>query len=112
MLLCFIISLFCNKLQFFIFSFKETETDRQNRPGDELLFNIPDFFRSLICCKKESWSLGSDSSPTHRSYNGNNAKETKNGEEIQLEDMDRSGGLVKIEPCSCQKKNGKCSIHA
>ncbi|CAB4007000.1 Hypothetical predicted protein [Paramuricea clavata] len=65
----------------------ETNSDRQTSPGPELLFNIPDFFRSLICCKKESWSLASESSLTHRSYNEKKAKDTKDGDEIQLNEM-------------------------
>ena len=40
----------------------ETNRDRLNRPGAELLFNIPEFLRSMFCCKKETWSLSSDSS--------------------------------------------------
>ena len=55
-------------------SFKETKSDRRSRPGPELLFDIPDFLRSLICCKsKDSWSLAKDSSPQHPSYKENNA---------------------------------------
>ncbi|XP_028404903.1 sodium-coupled monocarboxylate transporter 1-like [Dendronephthya gigantea] len=91
----------------------ETSHDRRSRPGPELLFNIPDFLRSLICCKsKESWSLARDSSPSHPPYNENNAKETKNGEGVQMEEFQQSDGLVEIEMCSCQKKKGKCDIHA
>ncbi|CAB4000220.1 sodium-coupled monocarboxylate transporter 1-like [Paramuricea clavata] len=65
----------------------ETNSDRQTRPGPELLFNIPDFFRSLICCKKESWSLTSESSPIHRADNEKKAKDTRDSDEMQMKEM-------------------------
>lgn len=63
---------------FFINVLKETEADRSSRPKPELLFNIPDFLRSMLCSKKDTWRLKNESSPTHVAYSGNKTVQTHN----------------------------------
>ena len=55
-------------------SVQETKSDKQSRPGPELLFNIPNFLKSLIPGKKHSWMVANDSSPAHPPYSENRAK--------------------------------------
>ena len=75
MALCFLV----NALFYALFPFcKETKSDRMSRPSPQLLFSIPDFLRSLMCCKTERWGLANESSPSHPSYNGNKAQVSVN----------------------------------
>ena len=39
-------------------------------------------------------------------------QENKNGEGVQMEELKKSDGLVEIELCSCQTRNGKGDTHA
>ncbi|XP_028404915.1 sodium-dependent multivitamin transporter-like [Dendronephthya gigantea] len=65
----------------------ETKSDRQSRPGPELLFSIPDFFRSLICCGKDNWNVARDSSSHRRPREEKRFIVTAKGEDLEMDKL-------------------------
>ncbi|XP_046853456.1 sodium-dependent multivitamin transporter-like [Xenia sp. Carnegie-2017] len=65
----------------------ERNNDRQNRPRPELLFSIPQFFKSLFCCQKEKSSSDENSYLSIQLHN--KEKGRSKDETVQLKEINR-----------------------